>query len=383
MTISTRILPLSRTRLGAVAVRFGVAVAVVGTVAPEVQARGRPLAIRADKVLLSDGRTVEKGVVLIEDGRIRAAGADVDVPSDALVHEHAGYVSAGLVALHGYTGAPGDMRDTTRTVLPSAELAYAFDPSHPDFSDALAAGITSVVLTPPPQSLCGGISAVVKSARGRVVRRDALLSLGFSAQSLRDDRFPTSYSGAIAELERLFREPEGPIALAVRGKLPVLLEASTKEEVSRAVAFAVRHDLKGAIHGAAWAGELAAAIEDAGLAVVSGPIDPGDARRDVLSILALSKAGVTIGFGLESPWRHPAALRVGAAICVHEGLAPAAAWKALTSDAAKIAGVGDRVGGLERGLDADVVLWSGDPLDLRSSVVAVFVDGERVYGKER
>lgn len=352
--------------------------ASIGAAAPA----GRALAIRADKLLLGDGRAVEKGVILIEDGVIRAAGADVDVPADAVVVEHKGFASAGLIALHGYTGAPGEMRDSTRTVLPGAEVAYGFDPAHSDFADALKAGITSLVLTPPPQSLCGGISAVVKTALRRVVRKDAQLSLGFSAQCLRDDRFPTSYSGALAELERLLEKSEGPFSLAARGKLPVILEVSSKEEVARAAAFAKRHDLAGAIFGAAWAGEVADAIKDAGLAVVCGPIDPGAPRRDLRSVLALVKAGIPIGFALESPWRHPATLRVGAAMCVREGLDPAAAWKALTSDAARIAGVADRVGRLDRGLDADLVLWSGDPLDLGSAVVAVYVDGEKVYGKE-
>jgi imidazolonepropionase-like amidohydrolase len=56
------------------------------------------------------------------------------------------------------------------------------------------------------------------------------------------------------------------------------------------------------------------------------------------------------------------------------------AWKALSSDAARLAGVGRRVGRLERGMDADFVLWSGDPIDLRSKVQMVFIDGELVFG---
>ena len=70
-------------------------------------------------------------------------------------------------------------------------------------------------------------------------------------------------------------------------------------------------------------------------------------------------------------------------MCVREGLAPEKAWNALTSDAARIAGVDARVGRLDRGLDADFVLWSGSPLDLGSQVVSVFVDGARVAGGAR
>jgi imidazolonepropionase-like amidohydrolase len=80
-----------------------------------------------------------------------------------------------------------------------------------------------------------------------------------------------------------------------------------------------------------------------------------------------------------APERHAAGLRLSAALCVQAGLDPALAWSALTSGAAAAAGVGQRTGRLERGLDADFVLWSGDPLDLGSRPVAVFVDGVRAY----
>jgi imidazolonepropionase-like amidohydrolase len=59
------------------------------------------------------------------------------------------------------------------------------------------------------------------------------------------------------------------------------------------------------------------------------------------------------------------------------------AWNALTSEAARIAGVADRIGAIDRGMDADVVLWSGDPLDLGSRISAVYVDGARVDGDKR
>src|SRR5712671_38965 len=109
-----------------------------GSAPPNAQARA--LVVRADKLLLGDGTTIDQGALLIEDGRIRACGKDVSVPSGAATLTHAGWVSAGLIALHAYAGAPEEMRDSTRPVL-DAKLAWAFDPAHPDFADALAAGI--------------------------------------------------------------------------------------------------------------------------------------------------------------------------------------------------------------------------------------------------
>jgi imidazolonepropionase-like amidohydrolase len=359
-------------------------IALIGAPAQKSPVKSdRPMAIQAEKVYLGDGSAIDKGVILVEGGVIRAVGAGVEIPENASVIDHKGSASAGLIALHAYSGAPAEMRDPTRAVMPEAEIAYAFNPEHYDFSDAVKAGITTLVLTPMPQSLVGGVGAVVKTASGRVLIKDAELSLGFSAESLSHSRFPTSYSGATAELERLFEKPEGNFAKAASGKLPVYFETESREDVLRAVDFATRHKLIGAITGADWAGELAQEIKPSHLAVICGPLDVGEPRRAIKSVLALAEAGITFGFGLDTPWKHPAQLRLGAALCVREGLAYGAAWKALTSNAAQIAGVSDHVGRLERGMDADIVLWSGDPLDLSSAVQVVFVDGVRVYGAEK
>lgn len=340
------------------------------------------LAIRAEHVLLGDGQTLTPGVILAESGKITAVGSDVSVPEDAILVVHKGTASAGLIALHSHSGSPGEMRDSTRTLLPEARVVSAFDPANEDFESAMESGITSLVLAPLPLSLCGGTSALVKTSGGAVLERESQLSLGFSAQSLRNDRAPTSFGGALAELERQLVQPEGAFALAAQKKLPVLFEASSREDVLRAVEFASRHGLAGTIHGAAWAGELAEPIHSAGLSVICGPFQVGETRRDLLAVVALAKAGIPFGFGLDAPWNHPAALRTSAAMCVREGLDRAVAWRALTSDAARIVGAQDRVGGLAKGMDADIVLWSGDPLDLASSVDAVYVDGKRVWGKK-
>lgn len=338
----------------------------------------RTLVLRADKLLLGDGTTLDGGAILIEDGRIRAYGKDVDVPAGAGVLTHTGWISAGLVALHGFAGAPEEMRDSTRPVL-DGKVAWAYDPAHSDFSDALAAGITTLVLTPQPTALSGGASAVVKTARAHVLAEQAQLSLSFSAAALAPNRYPTSYASAIAELEQRFEKPVGAFARAKAGELPVLFEADSREDVMRASDFAKRHKLRGAIYGADLVGEVSGAVADAHLSAIFGPFEVGAERRAIQSVLKLAKAGVPFGFGLDSPYKNPESLRLSASLCMREGLDRKQAWRSLSAQAAEIAGVSDRVGRIEKGLEADLVLWSGDPLDLKSRVDAVFVDGQRVY----
>ena len=92
----------------------------------------------------------------------------------------------------------------------------------------------------------------------------------------------------------------------------------------------------------------------------------------------LAEAGVRFGFTGGAP-RITDGLRIAAAAARREGLEADRALRAMTVDSAHIAGIGDRVGRLATGLDADLVLWSGDPTDLASAVIAVWVDGDLAY----
>jgi len=337
-------------------------------------------AFTANKIYLGDGTVLEDGVILVQDGVITQFGSKLDVPAGANVIDHEGAISPGMIALHSNDGAGGELNDTTRNVMPEAEARYAFNPDHSDYTRALEAGITALVLAPSYTNLIGGQTAVVKTHGGEAVKESAQLMVGMSRNSLNFSEFPTSYGGAMAALEHHFADPEGAVSRAVGGSLPVLLDVNDQAETLRALAFAKKFRLKGALYGPSRSEHVVQAIKDSGFDVVSPPFDVGDDVRMIQSVVDLSKAGVRVGFGLDAPERHPGALRFGAALCIRAGMSAAAARKALTGDAAAIAGVGGRIGRVARGLDADLVLWSGDPVSLSSSVHAVYVGGEKAFG---
>lgn len=338
------------------------------------------VAFKAKRAYLGDGTQVDDCIVLVQDGVIHSVGADVAVPKGVAVIELDGMLSPGLIASHSHEGLGSEVVDTTRPTMPEADIAIGFRPHHEDFTTSLAAGVTSIVLAPSPSTLIPGTTAVVKTAGGKVVRRPAQLEVVLSNGALNWNSFPTSHAGAMAELDRLFSEPEGQIARATSGNLPVLLVVGDRSDISRAVSFAGRYRLRGALYGSMWAEDLIDPIAKSGLGVVCDPFDAGDNSRATRSVVELAKRGVRLGFGLDAPERNPQNLRFGAALCVRAGLDPKAALKAMCSDAASIAGVERRIGKLERGLDADMVLWSGDPTELTSSVIAVYIDGTLVHG---
>lgn len=341
-------------------------------------------AVRAREIWLGEGQRVEGGVLLFEGGKIRAAGRGVDLPSDASVIEHDGVVSAGLIAFDCTVGLENDDSEPKRSVLSQARVIDTFDASDPRMVDLLREGITTIVIRPAASTLAGGRAAVVKTAHRTVLADEAFLSLSLSDLALDANRAPTSPSGAVSDLERLLSAREGPFAQAAGGSQPVLIEAPGRDDARRALELAERHDLSGALVGVRRSDGLVEALAASGLSAVVGPFGAGAAPLELRSVVALGEARIPLAFALEAPARHAAGLRLSAAQCVREGLDPVTAWTALTDGGARVAGVAARTGRLERGLDADFVLWSGNPLDLSSRPVAVFVDGVRVWrGGER
>jgi imidazolonepropionase-like amidohydrolase len=336
-------------------------------------------AVEARELWLEPGQRIEQGVLWVEDGKIRAAGRGVEVPDGTPRIVHEGVATAGMIAFDSALGLGLEAREPKRSVHPEGRIVDAFDASVSGVGDALEQGITALVVTPSPRSLVAGRSAVVKTAHRTVLSDAAHLALGMSDAALDPGVFPTSKSGAMAELAARFEQGEGAFGDAAAGRLSVLIEVGERDDVRRALGLVERFELRGVLSGSRRAGELAGPLAESGLTVAVGPFLGATPQRELDSVLALSRAGVPLCFALEAPARHPAGLRVSAAMTVRAGLDAVAAWSALTDSAARAAGVDARVGRLQKGLDADFVLWTGDPLDLAQRPVAVFVDGARVW----
>ena len=106
-------------------------------------------------------------------------------------------------------------------------------------------------------------------------------------------------------------------------------------------------------------------------------VGPGEVLEN--AIIRVEDGKITAVSKGDAPGRHPASLRMGAAACVRAGLDKGAALATLTTSPASLAGATGRVGAIAAGHDADLVLWSGDPMDLTSAVRRVWIDGETVH----
>jgi len=341
---------------------------------------GDAFALRASHVHVGDGQVVLDAFVLIEDGVVKSVSNNA--PRDVRVVEVDGHVAPGFIGLGESLGASSENEERNRKSTPEADLSFAFDPTNPSWKALVAEGVTTVLIPADPSRIAGGQAAIVSPAAGKVLKRDAAVSLSLSRAALGTSTAPTSYAGLYAHVEEQFAAAAAgsPLAEAKAGKLPVMMRAVTRSEVSRAVSFAAAHGLSGALVGAPEADDHVDAIKGAGLGVVfECDVTPATSRDVVKSSLALSKAGVPFAFTSDAARQGPVGMRMQAAACMRAGLGADAALRAMTADAARLAGVGATHGTIAAGKAADLVVWSGAPTDLTSRVHSVYAGGQLVH----
>ncbi len=349
----------------------------------------RPSVIVAGRYVAPDGTLQANVAIVLVDGKIQSvAPAERYAGAKDIVRHSDGVVCPGLIDLRSSIGAHGKAVEQALAVDPAASAIDSLDRDHRDFRSAVRAGITTAVLTPAKNNLISGSAAVVKTAGldgpGLVLRDDGPLMLALGPSVWQYDRAPTSRIGSLAMLRDtldLARKGGGHerIAAFVHGKLNGIVACDEPMDVSAAVRSL--SDIAGSISIAHTgdAHELTAEIAGSGRNVVIGPYSLDMSRRTLSGAAAFASAGVPVAFAAAMPEHAGDALRITAALAVRHGLDPAEARRAMTATAAVVAGVGDRVGAVRAGLDADLVVFSDDPLRLDSRVLEVYVDGGRVY----
>lgn len=357
----------------------------MGIGAAEAQER---YAIRAAAYLDADGQRVENAVLIINKGKILDIGSDLSIPSGMFVLDRSdAMLGPGLVDAHVSMGAMGRDRESAQAMEPGASAANLFNPGHSDFERALRAGVTTVVLAPSETHLIGGVTAVVKTGGDEKKRMLGAgpIKLSLTTNAFDMSRTPTSLQGAFAELRAMIAKAKSnaddgsAFAEWARGNAAALVEVNDAAGLSSLALFAREQGVRCMAVHANLAAERLDDVKRLGEPVILGTYEFSDPRRYTRAPAMLADAGVSIALTSNAPRYAADWLRLGTAIAMRQGLSRAAALKSVTTTPAEIAGVSDRVGSLAKGMDADFVVYSGDPLDLRSRILEVFIDGERVF----
>jgi imidazolonepropionase-like amidohydrolase len=355
----------------------------------------RPQAIVAGRHVTIDGTISQELTIVLADGRIQAAvpGAKHQESGGAAYFPDA-VVCPGLIDVQSSAGAYGNAVESAFSIDPGASAIDSFDPDHRDFRLAVESGITTALLAPAPTNLVAGSCVVVKtggtaSARaGAVLRQDGPLVFGFGPATWRFDREPTSRIGAMAMFRSVLAGAKSGSQHArlrsfVSGKLDGLLYCDQAMDVSAALRLFGDPSSKASIVHNSDVHDLAEELAGSKASIIVGPYSFAMAPRTLAMAGVLEEAGVEVAFAGRMPIEGGHSLRQTASLAVRYGMDPAKARQAMTINAAKAAGVSDRVGAIRAGMDADLVVFSGDPLRLDSRVLAVYIDGIRVYSADQ
>lgn len=402
---------------------FALFVAISSNASLEAQT----IAITGGKVYPINGPAIEGGTVLIVNGKISAVGSNVAIPADAQRIDATGkIVTPGFVNSSTQLGvqeiaAVSDTRDMSARGKDNIAAAFTvwdgLNPNSVLLAPARKDGITSFVVMP-TGGLVAGQAALVDVVPGTttdmIIRAPVAMvaeigdpqSAGVTARGelmeklralLEDTKFFQTHRDAFDRAQtrtfvasRLDLEAMIPV---VEGRLPLVVTVDREADIDAALRLAREFDLKLIIAGGAEAWMMADRLAAAHVPVLTGAMNNIPAgfaslgqRQENAAIL--SKAGVPValignaGGGDEEAF-NVRNLKQEAGNAVSYGMTWENALRAVTLTPAEIFGVADRVGSLQPGREANVVVWSGDPFEFTTTAEHVFVRGREYHDKTR
>jgi len=352
------------------------------------------LAVKGKEVNTITNGVIEDGVVLIENGKIKAVGQELPVPPGAKVLE-AAYVMPGLVEAHCHIGiweekigwAGSDGNEMTEPVTPHLRALDAIKANADEggLEAALKEGVTTAQVLPGSANVIGGTGVVIKTAPKTtvdemVIRSPSGMKVAFGENPRRvygveKKAMPSTRMGVAGLLREWLQKTRNYLEKKERfaedpEKMP---ETDLKLE---ALVPVLRREIPLRAH-AHRADDLATAVricEEFGVEMSWEHATEGH------RVAELYEAGVKFAIQTDAVGSSIRFLPICAALSVREGLPEDYALKAITIIPAEILGVADRVGSLEPGKDADLRLLSGHPLEFRTRCEKVLIDGALVRG---
>ena len=370
--------------------------------------------IRGATIHTASGVPIRNGSILIENGKITAIGASVRTPAGARIIEAAGKdVIPGMIDNHSHIGAkPTDLNDSPMVVGPQHRFIDALDLNDPDFKDAVSGGVTTVVTGPGSGENVSGMAIVLKTFGDKLEERLLLEKGGmkFAMGAKSRERYPTTTMGVAANLRQYLIKTQEYMAAGKKwtddgqkGNPPArdlgyeaMTDVLTRKTYVRAHVHSAtdvmtllrlkdEFGFELTLHHSTEAYKVAAEIAKRGVSAVVLPLGPRIGVTDdaMGGPAILWKAGVLIAMHTDHPVINQKWLRLCASLVMRYGIPEEEALKMVTLNAAQIARVGERVGSLEVGKDADLVIFDGAWYEPRSRVDMVFGNGRVIFDRTK
>lgn len=354
---------------------------------------------------------IQNGSVLIEDGIIRQVYARAFEATDIPWIDCGGrHLLPGLIDAHTHlglydegTGWAGN--DANETIEPMTPHVRAFDgvyPLDPGFTDALKYGVTTVNVMPGSANVIGGTTSVIKTfgsnISSMIVRKTSglKLALGENPKRIHSNGNNDSITrmGIMGMLREAFftakycDHPDdlrvAPLVAALKRKIPVRIHAHRADDILSAIRFADEFNLDLRIEHCTEGHLIAQELQGRNLKVSVGPTFTRRSKVELknkswMTYQKLTEAGVEVSITTDHPYTPIQYLNMCAAIAVREGLDEGKALEGITLAPARNLGVSDRVGSIEAGKDADLVLWTHHPFHFMAKPVLTLVNGRTAF----
>ncbi len=390
----------------------------------------QPIVIRGGKLLTITHGVIENGVVVIENGKIAAVGgAGTAIPKDAKVIEAKGMtVYPGLIDSETHLGLTeieadpmtNDLIETSDEIMPHMHVYDAFHAETELIPVTRVNGVTNAVVAPTSRDTLPGQDSFIQldgaSAAEMLLVKDIAMPLNFTGEQRRNEsfekaKFPQTRMGMAAQLRQAFLDaqdyaqkqadwakksdaekakgsaPKRDLKLEallpyLQGKRPIVLAAEKGNDIQVAVQLAREFNLKFVLNHVTRSQRVLDYVAGLKVPVIVGPIyelpKEGERYDAVYSLPAeLHKRGVKVVFASYDS-HQSRNLPYAAGYAVAFGLPYEEALKGITLYPAEVWGLADQLGSLDVGKTANVVVATGDPLDVKSDVKHVFIQGREV-----
>lgn len=369
---------------------------------------------------------IENGQLLVENGKIKAVGVELEIPVDAIridvqdrtvtpgiieAHAHVG------ISEHGVSGINSDINEATNPVTPWCRALDTINMRDKAFDLFREAGITCVNVLPGSGNIIGGTSAIIK-CKGTIVDQAVVKAPGGMKAAIGENpkglyggqkKAPSTRMGNAAILREAlqkakdymeqvekaesaqdqpkFNQEAEALLPVLRREIPLQVHCHRADDIVTAnricQEFGIRYTLEHVTDGYL----IVDYLKEQNVSCAVGPtlhygskVENKD--RDFRTSVLLSRAGVPFCFTTDHPVVAGQYLPLTAGISVGWGMNRDIALRSITLSAAEHLGIQNRVGSIETGKDADLVIWSGDPLDYTTFADLTMIDGQIVYERE-
>lgn len=360
------------------------------------------------------------GSVLIKDGKIAEVSNEIAIPKSAdceIIDVKHHLLMPGLIEAHCHMGITeekkgqegDDCNETVHPITPMLRSIDAINTMDAAFSDAVRAGITSANIGPGSSNVVGGQFAVIKTCGRRI--DDLILKMPSAMKIAFGENPKVNYAGmdtspatrmAIAGMLRnelinarqyLEDYEKGNTSYSLHyeawrpvfdKKIPLKAHAHRVDDIFTAIRIAKEFDLRMTLDHCSEGHLIAEELAKEGYPAIVGPDLTTRNKIEVQNVAfktagILANAGVTVAITTDHPVSLIQSLPLCVGLSVKQGLSLEDGYRAMTINAAKMCGTEDRVGSIEKGKDADIAIFDGNPMETFTKTLMTIIDGKIVY----